>query len=108
MNVPIKTLEDCCTQMKTLHLVIMCSQQLPKEGKASDYFVTAFQITFILMLEHPAEKIISNGFTDDFKNEVSKAVIAQTRAAIISMKCAKAHTAKKNLCMAQEQMQRLI
>lgn len=56
MNVPIKTLEDCCTQMKTLHLVIMCSQQLAKADKASDYFATAFQIPFILMFEHPAEK----------------------------------------------------
>lgn len=77
MNVPIKILEDFCTQMKTLHLVIMCSQQLAKEGKSFDCFVTAFQISFILMLEHPAERIIYNGFTNDFKNEVSKAVIAQ-------------------------------
>lgn len=38
---------------------------------------------------------------------VSKAVIAQTRAAIISIKCVESHKAKKNLFMAQEQMQRL-
>lgn len=68
MNAPVKTLEDCCTQIKTLHLVIMCSQQLAKEGKASDYFTKVFQISFILMLEHPAERIISNGFTNYFKN----------------------------------------
>lgn len=72
INVSIKILEDCCTlsqtHMKTLHLVIMCSQQLAKEGKASDCFVTAFQMSFILMLEQPAERIISNGITDDFKN----------------------------------------
>lgn len=99
MNVPIKILEDCCTHMKTLHLVTMCSQQLAKEGEASDCFVTAFQISFISMLEHPVEAIISNGITGGFKSEVGKAAIAQTRAAIISIKCVKAHQAKKNLCM---------
>lgn len=59
------------------------------------------------MLEHPAEIIISNAFINYLKNEVSKAVIAQTRAAIISIKCVESHQAKKNLFMAQEQMQRL-
>ena len=107
MNVPIKVLEYFCTHMKTLHLVTMCSQQLAKEGKASNCFVTTFQISFISMLEHPVEGKISNAITDGFKNEVGKAVIAQTRAAIISIKCVEAHQAKKNLCMAQEQMQRL-
>lgn len=107
MNVPIKILEDCCTLMKTLHLVTMCCQQLAKEGKASDCFVTAFQIFFISMLEHPAEGKISNGIIDGFKSEVGKAVVAQTRAAIISIKCMEAHQANKNTCMAQEQMQRL-
>lgn len=82
-------------------------QQLAKEGKASDCFVTAFQTSFISMLEHPVEGKFSNGITDGFKNEVGKAVIAQTRPAIISIKCVEAHQAKKNLCMAQEQMQRL-
>lgn len=95
MNVPIKILEDCCTHLKTLHLVTMCCQQLAKEVKASDCFVTAFQISFILMLEHPAEGITSNGIADGFKSEVGKAVIAQTRAAIICMKCVEAHQAKK-------------
>lgn len=107
MNVPIKILEDCCTHMKTLHLVTMCSQQLAKEGKASDRFTTAFQISFISMSEHSVDGIISNRITDDFKSEMGKAMIAQTGAAIISIKCVEAHQAKKNLCMAQEQMQRL-
>lgn len=107
MSVPIKIFEDCCTHMKTLHLVSMCSQQLANEGKASDCFVTAFQISFISMLEHPVEGLIFNGITDGLKSEVGKAVIAQTRAAIISIKCVEAHQAKKILCMAQEQMQRL-
>ena len=72
--------------MKTVHLVTMCSQQLAKEGKASDCFATAFQISFISVLEDPVEGKISNGITDGFKNEVGKTVIEQTRAAIISIK----------------------
>lgn len=109
MNVPTKILEDCCTHMKTMYVGTMCSTvgKKKKKGKASDCSATAFQISFISMLKHFVEGIICNGITDGFKSEETKAVIARTRAAIISIKCMEAHQTKKNLCMAQEKMQSL-
>lgn len=78
-----------------------------KKVKASDCTATAFQISFVLMLEHLVEGIICNGITVGFKSEEGKAVIAHTRAAIISIKCMEAHQEKKDLCVAEEEMQRL-
>lgn len=68
-----------------------------KKVKASDCSATAFQISFISMLEHLVERIICNGITVGFESEEGKAVIAHTRAAIISIKCMEAHQAERSV-----------
>lgn len=106
MEIPIRILEDCCTPRKPSfgHHV---SPAAGKRRQGIRVLCAALQIPFISVLKHPAEANSSDGITDGFKNEVGKALLAQTGAAIISIKCVQAHQAEANLCMAQQQMQRL-